>query len=116
MASNLTTAQAIAIEIALIFLALAFAVVVLLTGNRGRKPPSEKLTARHPFTCEPPAKTVSFAYDLDGNRAGLTYPGEIVAGYGYTARNQMSGVTLNPTLITPDSFWGKQGASMPRIS
>jgi YD repeat-containing protein len=63
-----------------------------------------------------PAKTVSFTYDADGNRASLTYPGGTAVGYGYTARNQMSGVMLNPTLITPDSFWGKQGASMPRIS
>jgi hypothetical protein len=41
-ASNLTTTQAMAVDIALIFLTLAFVVVMLLTGIRGRNPPSEK--------------------------------------------------------------------------
>jgi len=41
------------------------------------------------------AKTVGYAYDLDGNRAGLTYPSGTVLGYGYTARNQTGSVTAD---------------------
>jgi len=36
--------------------------------------------------------TVGYSYDLDGNRASLTYPSGITVGYGYTNRNQVNAI------------------------
>ena len=39
------------------------------------------------------SKTVSYAYDADGNRAGMTYPDNSYSfTYGYTGRNQLSSI------------------------
>jgi RHS repeat-associated protein len=40
-----------------------------------------------------PAYTVSYTYDLDGNRATVTYPGSSVVSYTYTGRNQVETIS-----------------------
>jgi YD repeat-containing protein len=48
------------------------------------------------------AKTVSYSYDADGLRSGLTYPDGTVLAYTYTGRNQMAAITAGgpPPLVT----------------
>jgi RHS repeat-associated protein len=41
------------------------------------------------------ARTVSYTYDVDGNRASLTNPSGSVITYSYTARNQLGGITAD---------------------
>ena len=50
------------------------------------------------------AKTVSYTYDLDGNRATLTYPGGKVTSYTYTQRNQPDTIAYDgpPPLVNYD--------------
>lgn len=38
------------------------------------------------------AKTISYTYDLDGNRADITYPNGLNYDYTYTNRNQLSSI------------------------
>jgi len=46
--------------------------------------------------------TVAYTYDLDGNRASLTYPSGLVVDYTYTERNQLKEVVADgpPPLAT----------------
>jgi YD repeat-containing protein len=48
------------------------------------------------------AKTVSYTYDVDSNRASLNYPGGTALSYAYTARNQLASVSADgpPPLAT----------------
>jgi YD repeat-containing protein len=41
------------------------------------------------------ARTVSYTYDVDGNRGSLTYPSGSEISYSYTARNQLGGITAD---------------------
>jgi RHS repeat-associated protein len=45
--------------------------------------------------------TVSYTYDVDGNRSGMTYPGGSAVSYTYSERNQLSAVTAGspPPLV-----------------
>jgi RHS repeat-associated protein len=49
-----------------------------------------------------PAKTVSYSYDVDGNRDGLTYPSGTALSYSYTNRNQVKDISADgpPPLVT----------------
>jgi RHS repeat-associated protein len=49
-----------------------------------------------------PAKTISYSYDVDGNRSGLTYPSGTALSYTYTERSQLKEVSADgpPPLAT----------------
>ncbi len=56
---------------------------------------------------------VSSAYDLNGNRTNITYPGGVNVSYGYDAENRLTGATVTGSPIsTPLTFsFGYDGAS-----
>jgi YD repeat-containing protein len=42
-----------------------------------------------------PAKTVSYGYDVDGNRSSVTYPDGMVVNYTYTKRDQLEQIVVD---------------------
>ena len=61
---------------------------------------NERLGETQAIAADGGAKTVSYAYDADGNRATLTYPDNTQLSYAYTNRNRLSGITSGATIVS----------------
>ncbi len=49
-------------------------------------------------------RAVAYTYTVDGNRASVTYPDGSVVSYGYTGRNQISGINDGGTQLVGYSY------------
>jgi YD repeat-containing protein len=57
-------------------------------------------------------RTVTYAYDADGNRANITYPSGKDYSYGYTGRNQLWSVLDNSSGIYQAAFTYDKAGNM----